>query len=90
MGIRLPSWDQHGYYWGAKVGPDASLAKDYEWNGKDSDGHPHPVGEKRPNPWGLFDMAGNVPEGARTGSIPMPTRPRRHATQPDHPPARNV
>ena len=32
----------------------------YAWHDKNADGHPHPVGQKQPNPWGLYDMTGNV------------------------------
>jgi formylglycine-generating enzyme required for sulfatase activity len=33
---------------------------DYAWFEKNSGGHPRPIGQKLPNPWGLFDMVGNV------------------------------
>ena len=32
------------------------------WHRGNSNDAPHPVGEKRPNPWGLFDILGNVEE----------------------------
>ncbi len=32
----------------------------HAWYSDNSDGKTHPVGTKRPNPWGLYDMYGNV------------------------------
>ena len=32
------------------------------WYQANSDGHTHPVGMKEPNPWGFYDMLGNVGE----------------------------
>ena len=35
---------------------------DYTWFDTNSNGQTHPVGQKLPNAWGLYDMYGNVSE----------------------------
>jgi formylglycine-generating enzyme required for sulfatase activity len=42
--------------------PNYALLGNYAWFTGNSDSIPHPVGTKKPNPWGLSDMAGNVLE----------------------------
>jgi formylglycine-generating enzyme required for sulfatase activity len=43
-------------------GDDPKALKDYAWIDDNAEGDPHPVGTKKPNPWGLYDMYGNVDE----------------------------
>ncbi len=43
-------------------GDDPSQLGDYAWHFENSDGKYQPVGQKKPNPWGLYDMHGNVVE----------------------------
>ena len=41
-------------------GNDKSLLGDFAWFGGNADGRTHPVGQKQPNAWGLYDMHGNA------------------------------
>ena len=41
-------------------GDDESLLSEYAWSRIDADDQTHAVGQKKPNPWGFYDMHGNV------------------------------
>jgi eukaryotic-like serine/threonine-protein kinase len=41
-------------------GDDEGLLKQYAWYDKNSESKTHPVGQRRPNAFGLYDMHGNV------------------------------
>ncbi len=46
------------FFWG----DDPKLATDFAWFFENSPSSYHEIGQKKPNGWGLFDMAGNVAE----------------------------
>lgn len=42
--------------------PNGSSLDEFAWYKANSDNKTHPVGGKKPNPWGLYDIYGNVTE----------------------------
>ena len=58
MGVRLPcAWPTTTRY---SFGDDAASLGEFAWYARNSGNRTHPVGEKRPNGFGVYDMHGNV------------------------------
>ncbi len=53
------------YYWNDE--PQSSKLDEYVWYRNNSNGQSHPVGKKKPNLWGLYDVIGNVREWVSDG-----------------------
>ena len=51
------------YYWGDD--PGQTMIDDHAWHRGNSEERARPVAQKDPNPWGLYDMTGNVWEWCR-------------------------
>ncbi len=78
---RLPSEAEWEYACraGAEDATAGSGLEAVAWYADDSDGTAHPVGTRKPNAWGLFDMLGNVAEWTADVYAPYP----REAEQTD-------
>lgn len=62
-------------------GDDESELGDYAWNEDNSDEERHACGQLKPNPWGLFDMYGNVSEWVLDAYEPLADSKSGNATK---------
>ena len=80
---RLPTEAEWGYACRAgtttqySFGDDKTQLREYAWVAGYAGNSTHPIGEQKPNAWGLYDMHGNVSEWCQdpSGAVTDPTGP---------------
>jgi hypothetical protein len=88
FGGRLPTeaeWEyaaRAGTQTAWSFGDDETLLREHAWYSDGSNDMLHPVGTKKPNAWGLYDMYGNVWEWVADWYGPYPADPQASPTGP--------